>query len=68
MIVSAQDMAAALDLVKRFFSMTAEQWASLTAVERSAVAGAIAGNFAAHHPAECFDLLRECVRLKDGVA
>ena len=38
--------------------ISAKDFVAMDGATRSSLAGAIAGNFAAHHPAECFTWLR----------
>lgn len=56
-----------IELIERFFKLSKEQFLALPPMERSLYTGAVIGNFAVHHPAETFDLLRKGVtpRLDD---
>ena len=48
-----------LDVLSAFPKMSLEQWLALSSLERSALAGGLAGNFARHHSEECYYLLQQ---------
>jgi hypothetical protein len=49
----------AREVVTKFRLMTLDEWVALPPFERGFIAGLLAGNFAAHHPDRCFEMLRE---------